>query len=131
MRFYDMVLLLFIFGAMCQAINTIGGYAVSVPASSTSITQANVQDMETALTGTSPLNFFFIYQMIVSIGSIILMGALAVLSIIPLGLIWTTALGINPLVAIPVIMTVQIPIWWVMINGYYQMVTGHPYKVME
>jgi hypothetical protein len=79
----------------------------------------------------SPLNFFFIYMIIASVVHVLLSGAIAVLTILPLFLSWTSAFGISPIVAIPVGMIIQTPIWWVLLNGYYQMTTGHAYKVME
>ena len=131
MRLYDIVLFLFLFGAVCQTINTIGAFPSQIPASSAVITQAQVNEVSSGITTVSPLNYFFVYQIIVMIGSIVVMGAVAVATIIPLWLSWTSVFGINPLVAIAVIMPVQIGIYWVMINGYYQQFTGHPYGVMK
>ena len=130
MRFYDIVLFLFLFGAVCQTFNVIGGLG-NVPAQNPVITQANVEEVTTGSTSISPFSFFWPYQILVAILSVIVMGALAVISIIPLVLLWTSALGINPVLVVAVMSPFQIGIWWVMINAYFQMTTGHPYKVMK
>ena len=129
MKFYDIVLFLFIIGFASQALVEIGGLA-AIPVSKPSITEAQVTDMTSGMTNMG-VSALLPYQIIISFVKVIGMGVIAVFTILPLFLQYTTALSIPLIVAVPVGMIIQGPVWWVELNGLYQMTTGHTYKSME
>ena len=130
MKFYSVVIALFVFGFVCQALVEIGGLS-AIPVSKASISEAQVTDLQNGMTDAAALGPLFPYQIIVTFIRVIGMGVIAIFSILPLFLQYTGALHISPLVAIPVGMIIQGPLWWVEINGLYQMTSGHTYQSME
>jgi hypothetical protein len=60
-----------------------------------------------------------------------LSGFLAVLTILPLFCSILTAFGVPLLIAVPIGMIIQGPVWFVELNGIYQLLTGYNEQGME
>ena len=129
MKFYDVVLFLFIFGFASQALVEIGGLT-AIPVSKPAITEAQVTDMTSGMTNVG-VSALLPYQIIISFLKVIGMGVIAIFTILPLFLQYTSALNVPLIVAVPVGMIIQGPVWWVELNGLYQMASGHTYRSMK
>lgn len=131
MKLWSIALCLFIFGFGVSAVNSLGIFNATVPGpqhtaiSSEEITDVSEQVMSTGL---NPLFIFFVIQ---TIGRALISGFIAILSILPLFCTTLGAFGIPLLISVPIGMLIQGPIWFVMLNGLFQMITGYNEQGME
>jgi len=114
MMFYKILLFLTIFGCVCGGINASGIFPMQAPVqSTTAISEAQITDLSNSTKGpVSPLaeiNWLGATFSIIS-------GAIAALTIIPLGLAWGLPLWL--------IMIFQVPIWLVELVGIIYMMSG-------
>lgn len=131
MKLWSIALCLFIVGAGTSAVNDLGVFSSKVPGSQyTNISGAEVQDISQSAvtTGINPLFTFFMIQMFMKA---LISGFLAILSILPLFCSVLSAFGIPLTISIPIGMIIQMPVWYVMLNGLFQMFTGFNEQGME
>jgi hypothetical protein len=131
MKLWSIALCLFIFGFGVDAVNSLGPWGATLPDTSvTPVTEAEVRDIseQVSTTGLNPLFTFFVLQTFLKA---MVSGMLAILSILPIFTSILGAFGIPLTVSIPIGMLIQGPIWFVMLNGLYQMWTGFNEQGME
>jgi len=131
MKLWSIALCLFIFGFGVSAVNDLDIFTATVPGpeqntiSSEEITEVSEQVMNTGL---NPLFIFFVIQ---TIGRALISGFIAILSILPIFMTTLGAFGIPASISLPIGMLLQGPIWFVMLNGLFQMITGYNEQGME
>lgn len=131
MKLWSIALFLFVFGFAVSAVNDLAIYDATVPGPEyNGPTEAEVKDVSEAAVnvGLSPLFIFFIIQ---TFAKAMLSGFLAVLTILPLFCSILTAFGIPLLISVPIGMVIQGPVWFVELNGIYQLLTGYNETGME
>jgi hypothetical protein len=131
MKLWSIALCLFIFGFAVSAVNDLGIFHATIPGpEQTAINSDEITDVseEVMSTGLNPLFIFFSIQ---TIGKTLISGFIAILSILPLFCATLGAFGIPLLISIPIGMVIQGPIWFVMLNGLFQMITGYNEQGME
>ena len=131
MKLWSIALCLFIFGFCVSAVNSMGIFNTTVVGGDTTaisadeITEVSGEVMDTGL---NPLFIFFAIQ---TMGRALISGFIAVLSILPIFCSTLSAFGIPLTISVPIGMIIQGPIWFVMLNGLYQMITGYNEQGME
>lgn len=131
MKLWSIALCLFIFGFGVSAVNSLGIFNATVVGpeqnaiSSEEITEVSEEVMNTGL---NPLFIFFVIQ---TLGRALISGFIAVLSILPVFCATLSAFGIPITISLPIGMVFQGPIWFVMLNGVFQLLTGYNEQGME
>lgn len=131
MKLWSVALCLFIFGFGVSAVNDLAIFNTTVPGpEQTSIGSDEITEVsdEVMSTGLNPLFIFFVIQ---TVGKALIAGFIAILSILPLFCATLSAFGIPLTISIPIGMLIQGPIWFVMLNGLFQMITGYNEQGME
>lgn len=131
MKLWSIALFLFILGFATSSINDLGFLNTKIPgAQYQGVTEENVKDVSSQVMFTG-LNPFFMYFVIQTFMKAMVSGFLAILSILPLFCSILSGFGIPLAYSIPIGMLFQGPVWYVELNGVYQLITGHTEQGME
>ena len=121
--FYDIVLVLFIFGAVGQCFNEFSVFGVAIPDSGVTISESTVTEYQSSTNPTTVDDFT--WTNIILAGLRILGSAfLAVFTIIPLVISLCQAVGVDFATAATLALLIQVPVWFVSIVGWYEWTTG-------
>ncbi len=121
--FYDIILVLFIFGAVGQCFNEFNVLGVSVPNNGLTITEGQVTEYQSS-TGSSEVNDFTWTDIILKGLKILGSAMLAVITIIPLVISLCQSVGVDFATAATLAIMIQGPVWFVTIFGWYEWSTG-------
>lgn len=121
--FYDIILVLFIFGAVGQCFNEFHVFNIAIPDSGVRLTESQVTEYQSS---TSPTTVDeFTWTNIILMGLRVLGSAmLAVFTIIPLVVSLCMAVGVDFATSATLAVLVQGPVWFVSIMGWYEWSTG-------
>lgn len=121
--FYDIILVLFIFGAVGQCFNEFNVFGVSIPDSGVTISESQVTEYQSSTNPTTVDDFT--WTNIILIGLKVLGSAvLAVFTIIPLVISLCQACGVDFATSATLAVLIQVPVWFVTIMGWYEWSTG-------
>lgn len=121
--FYDIILVLFIFGAVGQCFNEFAVFGVTIPDSGVTITESTVTEYQSSTNPTTVDDFT--WTNIILAGLRILGSAmLAVFTIVPLLISLLQMVGIDLVTAAILSLLVQVPVWFVSIAGWCEWSTG-------
>lgn len=121
--FYDIILVLFIFGAVGQTFNEFDVFGVTIPDSGVTITEGQVTEYQSSTSPTT-VNDYTWTNIILSGLKIIGSAVLAVFTIIPLVISLCMAVGVDLSTATMLAVLIQVPVWFVTIFGWYEWTTG-------
>jgi len=121
--FYDIILLLFIFGAVGQCFNEFQVFGVVIPDSGVTISESTVTEYQSSTSPTTVDDFTWT-NIILSGLKILGSAMLAVFTIIPLVISLCQAVGVDFTTAATLALIIQVPIWFVTIAGWYEWSTG-------
>jgi hypothetical protein len=121
--FYDIILVLFIFGAVGQCFNEFQVFGVVIPDSGVTISESTVTEYQSSTSPTTVDDFTWT-NIILSGLKILGSAMLAVFTIIPLVISLCQAVGVDFATAAALALIVQVPIWFVTIAGWYEWSTG-------
>lgn len=121
--FYDIILVLFIFGAVGQAFNEFDVFGVTIPDSGVTITEGQVTEYQSSTSPTTVDDYTWT-NIILSGLKIIGSAFLAVFTIIPLVISLCMAVGVDFNTAAMLAVLIQVPVWFVTIFGWYEWSTG-------
>jgi len=116
MMLYKFMLVLFIFGAVCGAVNAAGLYDTALPESGVTMDEADIVDLTGSMSDTT-VNAFTPITMMMTCGKVLMSGMLAIVTIIPLMM----SFGVPGVWAA----MIQTPIWLIEGWGVYEFYTGH------
>lgn len=120
---YDIILMLFIFGAVGQCFNEFNAFGVAIPDSGVTITEGQVTEYQSSTNPTTVDDFT--WTNIILMGLRILGSAvLAVFTIIPLVISLCQMVGVDFQTAATLALLIQVPVWFVTIVGWYEWSTG-------
>ncbi len=131
MKLWSIALCLFIFGFGVTCVNDLNVFGTTVPVTNVAtVTEGEITDIseQVSTTGLNPLFTFFVVQTFMKA---MVSGFLAILSILPIFISLLGAFGVPVTISLPIGMIIQGPIWFVMLNGLYQMYTGYNEQGME
>lgn len=121
--FYDIILVLFIFGAVGQCFNEFHILDVPIPDTGVTIKESQFTEYQSSTNPTTVDDFT--WTNIILIGLKVLGSAvLAVFTIIPLVISLCTAVGVDFATAATLAILIQVPVWFVSIMGWYEWSTG-------
>lgn len=123
--FYDIILVLFIFGAVGQCFNEFHVFGVVIPDSGVTITEGTVTEYQRSTNPTTVDDFTWT-NVILSGLRILGSAFLAVFTIIPLMISLLQMVGIDLTTAATLAILIQVPIWLVTIVGWFEWSTGRP-----
>jgi len=121
--FYDIILVLFIFGAVGQCFNEFQVFGVVIPDSGVTISESTVTEYQSSTSPTTVDDFTWT-NIILSGLKILGSAMLAVFTIIPLVISLCQAVGVDFATAATLALIIQVPIWFVTIAGWYEWSTG-------
>lgn len=121
--FYDIILVLFIFGAVGQCFNEFDVFGVTIPDSGVTISESTVTEYQSSTSPTTVDDFTWT-NIILSGLKILGSAMLAVFTIIPLMISLLQMVGIDFATAATLAAFVQVPVWFVTIVGWYEWSTG-------
>jgi hypothetical protein len=121
--FYDIILVLFIFGAVGQCFNEFQVFGVVIPDSGVTISESTVTEYQSSTNPTTVDDFTWT-NIILSGLKILGSAMLAVFTIIPLVISLCQAVGVDFATAATLALIIQVPIWFVTIAGWYEWSTG-------
>ena len=121
--FYDILLVLFIFGAVGQCFNEFAVFGVPIPDSGVTISESQVTEYQSSTSPTT-IDDFTWTNIILSGLKILGSAMLAVFTIIPLVISLCQAVGVDFTTAATLALIIQVPIWFVTIAGWYEWSTG-------
>jgi hypothetical protein len=121
--FYDIILVLFIFGAVGQCFNEFHVLGIPIPDTGVTIKESQWNQYQSSTTpSTVDENT---WTNIIFIGLKVLGSAvLAVVTIIPLVISLCMAVGVDFSTAATLALLIQVPVWFVSIVGWYEWSTG-------
>jgi hypothetical protein len=122
MKFYSVLLTLFIFGFVTSGINESGMFHQQLPATNLGLNQAIVQEVGHSAGGVG-IDWFSAFTMLFLFIKVFISAAIAVATILPILSSWGVPLWAG--------MMVQGPLWFVEIVGFYGLATGHMMLGME
>jgi len=122
---YDIMLVLFILGAMSQGFNELGFFDHSVPDSGLTLDESVVSEVHTGALNQST-NDFNLIEVIKSFMAVIGSGILAMFTIIPLVMGYMTMVGVDAGTALIMAGILQAPVTFVTLFGLYEFWTGRP-----
>jgi hypothetical protein len=121
--FYDIILILFIFGAVGQCFNEFHVFNTPIPDSGVTITEHQVTEYQSSTTPTTTDDLA--WTSIIFVGLKVLGSAvLAVFTIVPLVISLLQMVGIDIITAASLALLIQVPVWFVTIMGWYEWSTG-------
>lgn len=121
--FYDIILVLFIFGAVGQCFNEFDVFGVSIPDSGVTISESQVTDYQSSTNPTTVDDYT--WTNIIMAGLRIIGSAmLAVFTIVPLVISLCQMVGVEFSTAAMLAVLIQVPVWFVTIFGWYEWSTG-------
>jgi hypothetical protein len=121
--FYDIVLVLFIFGAVGQCFNEFDVFGVKVPDSGVTISESTVTEYQSSSSPVTVDEFTFTNMILIGL-KVLGSAMLAVFTIIPLVISLCQAVGVDFNTAATLAIMIQVPIWFVTIAGWYEWSTG-------
>jgi len=122
MKFYSVLLTLFIFGFVTAGINTSGMFQHQIPQTNSAISQGTVQDISTGVQSIG-IDWFSAFNAIMLFFTVLAEAAIAVATVLPILSSWGVPLWAG--------MMIQGPLWFVEIVGFYGLATGHMMLGME
>jgi len=123
--FYDIILVLFIFGAVGQCFNEFDVFGVVIPDSGVTISENQVTEYQSS-TNTITVDDYTWTNAILSGLRIIGSAMLAVFTIVPLVISLCQMVGVEFSTAAMLAVLIQVPVWFVTIFGWYEWSTGRP-----
>ena len=121
--FYDIILVLFIFGAVGQCFNEFDVFGVTIPDSGVTISESTVTEYQSSTNPTTVDDFTWT-NIILSGLKILGSAMLAVFTIIPLVVSLCQSVGVDFATAMTLALIIQVPVWFVSIAGWYEWSTG-------
>lgn len=121
--FYDIILVLFIFGAVGQCFNEFDVLGVSIPDSGVTISESQVTDYQSSTNPTTVDDYTWTNIILAGL-RIIGSAMLAVFTIVPLVISLCQMVGVEFSTAAMLAVLIQVPVWFVTIFGWYEWSTG-------
>lgn len=121
--FYDIILVLFIFGAVGQCFNEFAVFGVAIPDSGVTISETQVTEYQSSTNPTTVDDFTWTNIILAGL-RIIGSAMLAVFTIVPLVISLCQMVGVDFQTAAMLAVMIQVPIWFVTIFGWYEWSTG-------
>jgi hypothetical protein len=123
--FYDVVLVLIIFGAGISVMNDLAGpvFGIQMADSGFHISEATVTEYQSSTSPTTVDDFTWtnlILMGLKAIGS----AVLAVITIIPAIVTLLGMFGVDPVVSASLAALLQGPVWWITITGWFEWSSG-------
>jgi hypothetical protein len=120
---YDILLFLFVLGAVSQGFNELGFFGVDVPDAGVTLSDDNVREIHESSMNQSTNEFNWI-EVIKSFMSVIGAGILAMFTIIPMVAGMMIAVGVDSTFAYGAAAILQAPVTFVTLFGLYEFWTG-------
>lgn len=120
---YDILLFLFVLGAVSQGFNELGFFGIDVPDAGVTLSDDNVREIHESALSQSTNEFNWI-EVIKSFMSVIGAGILAMFTIIPMVAGMMIAVGVDGTFAYASAAILQAPVTFVTLFGLYEFWTG-------